>query len=104
MRSPSLKHTSEEPDNSAAAEATAAGAGGGGAARRFALVVSLAHVHNISATPGRGVEGGGVVGRGSIDGEGNVPSQLRVQLGSGGNEAIVTARRKASTTIVGNSS
>ncbi|CAM9738511.1 unnamed protein product, partial [Ectocarpus sp. 6 AP-2014] len=40
----SLKHPPEEPD-SAADVATAAGGGGGGAARRFALVVSLAHVH-----------------------------------------------------------
>lgn len=103
MRSASLKHPPEEPDI-AAAVATAAGGGGGGAARRFALVVSLAHVHNISATPGRGVVGGGVVGRESTDGEGNLPPQLQVQLGSGGNEAIVTARRKGSSMSVGNGS
>ncbi|CAM9341860.1 unnamed protein product [Ectocarpus fasciculatus] len=89
----SLKHPPEEPD-SAAAATTAAGRGGGGAARRFALVVSLAHVHNISATTERRVVGGGVAGPAGTNGEGNLTSQLRVQLGSGGNEAIVTARRK----------
>lgn len=59
-------------------------------ARMFALVMSLAHVHNTCApttAPAGGRGGGGT----SV---GQASSQLRVDLSSGGDEAIVVAVRK----------
>lgn len=54
----------------------------------FALVVSLAHVHNVSG-PHVAADTHGEI---STTGETKVsPSQLHVELGSGGKEAIVTA-------------
>lgn len=62
---------------------------GEGVARMFALVVSLAHVHNISSVTGGSGGGSGVQ---SDSGGTASSSQLRVELGSGGHQAIVTAK------------
>eukprot|EP00752_Nemacystus_decipiens_P008362 g7474.t1 len=59
-----------------------------GVARMFALVVSLAHVHNISSA----ANSGGGVQRAGQGGALPLSSQLHVELGSGGHEAIVTAK------------
>lgn len=63
-----------------------------GAARMFALVVSLAHVHNISArtstVPSDNRDNA------AHDREVEAPSQLKVELGRSGKEAVVIARGK----------
>lgn len=60
----------------------------------FALVVSLAHVHNIAApTAASTTAAAGNARVGGVGAE-QSSSQLHVQLSSGGQEAIVTARRK----------
>lgn len=61
--------------------------GVGEAARMFALVVSLAHVHNVSGPHVAADKHGGE----SAAGSSVAPSQLQVALGGGGREAIVTA-------------
>lgn len=93
----SLRYPSKEPSNTQSDD-TPAGSGSGtsggeeGAARMFALVVSLAHVHNISVPGGSAIVGRG--GGASASAEGQSSSQLHVELGPGGHQAIVTARRK----------
>lgn len=73
-----------------------------GAARIFSLLVSLAHVHNISAAAAAaaadgGEDGGDSRGREGLEGgveAAPVSSQLHVELGGGGREVVVTARRR----------
>lgn len=57
----------------------------------FALVVSLAHVHNVSGPHGAAGTLGGSSSAAGLD----VASfQLHVEVGSAGKEAVVTARGK----------
>jgi len=89
-----VKRTDYRAVPSSRGDDSGGGNGGGGregAARMFALVVSLAHVHNISSVPAGGD------GVGASDGGGqeapSPPSQLHVGFASGGTKAIVTAKR-----------
>lgn len=88
VATPSLGYPPQDGRNAAGASPSKPFSGDiEGAARMFALVVSLAHVHNVSGPHVAADTHGGR----SATGANVASSQLHVELGSGGKEAIVTA-------------